>query len=230
MSREILQACCGVNDRRLYGSGLRSLLTGPGGLLSKVFIGLAHLVAGITALSTIGHAGEQQLSTRLRIAVDEPMLTKGGAVIVAARPISGRDWRLLETEGSANAYEKEFRVKVSSPASIVELVYPEGGTYSFRLEPVSGHASGMFVTREIRVGSAMVIDPETRQQVDWPSMSIIHVGGTVYDEGWARIFSSTFDLAFENRDESAFSVRRFAAGRIIGLSEAAIEAFIQDSK
>ena len=123
---------------------------------------------------------------------------------------------------------KEFRIRVSSPASVVELVYPESGTYSFKLEPIFDQVR--LATREIRVGSAVVTDPETKQRVDWRSMSIIHVGGTVYDEGWARVLSSTFDLAFESSDEGAVSVQRFAAGRILSLSEDAIETFVQDSE
>lgn len=192
-------------------------------------MGVATLAIGAALLAAIVHSDEPELSTRLSITVDEPMLTKGGAVIVAARPVSDSEWHSLqESGGNANPLTKEFRIRVSSPASVVELVYPESGTYSFKLEPIFDQVR--LATREIRVGSAVVTGPETKQRVDWRSMSIIHVGGTVYDEGWARVLSSTFDLAFESSDEGAVSVQRFAAGRILSLSEDAIETFVQDSE
>lgn len=110
------------------------------------------------------------------------LIGKFGARIVAARPVSDSEWHSLqESGGNANPLTKEFRIRVSSPASVVELAYPESGTYSFKLEPIFDQVR--LATREIRVGSAVVTDPETKQRVDWRSMSIIHVGGTVYDEG-----------------------------------------------
>ncbi|MBP2568670.1 hypothetical protein J2S88_003214 [Agrobacterium tumefaciens] len=119
---------------------------------------------------------------------------------------------------------------MSSPASIVDFVYPESGTYSFKFQSPSGSNAPPLKTREVLTGSAEVADPETKKQVSWLSMSVIYVEGATYNEGWARIFASTFDLAFNSEDKAAVSIERFSAGRVLSLSRSAIETFVRDSK
>ncbi|CUW97942.1 Secreted protein (modular protein) [Agrobacterium fabacearum TT111] len=169
------------------------------------------------------------LSTRVIISVDQPLGKEGGAIIVSGRPIPVDEWRAIEAGGGDNS-RKEFNLRVSSPASIVDFVYPQSGTYSFKLKRVSSDNATPLTTRQIRIGSAEVHDPETDDPVTWPSMSVIHVEGDRYDAGWARIFASTFDGAFRQEDKDALSIQRFAAGRVLSLSQSAIEAVVQDSK
>lgn len=76
------------------------------------------------------------LSTRVIISVDQPLGKEGGAIIVSGRPIPVDEWRAIEAGGGDNG-RKEFNLRVSSPASIVDFVYPQSGTYSFKLKRVS---------------------------------------------------------------------------------------------
>ncbi|MBT2245795.1 hypothetical protein JQK15_19970 [Sphingobium sp. BHU LFT2] len=170
-----------------------------------------------------------ELSTRLIISVARPLDETGGAIIVSGRPIPDDEWRALEADGGNNS-RKEFNLRVSSPASIVDFVYPQSGTYSFKIQRTSSDDATPLRTRQILIGSAEVHDPETNKLVTWPSMSVIHVEGDTYDAGWARIFASTFDGAFRQEDKDALLIQRFAAGRILSLSRSAIEAVVQDSK
>lgn len=119
---------------------------------------------------------------------------------------------------------------MSSPASIVDVVYPESGTYRFKFQSPPGSNAPPLETREVLTGSAEVTNPQTKKQVSWPSMSVIYVEGATYNEGWARIFASTFDLAFNSEDKAAVSIERFPAGRVLSLSRSEIETFVRDSK
>lgn len=169
------------------------------------------------------------LSTRVIISVDQPLGKEGGAIIVSGRPIPDGEWRAIDADGGDHS-KKEFNLRVSSPASIVDFVYPQSGTYSFKIQRASSDNAPPLRTRQILIGSAEVRDPETDDPVTWPSISVIHVEGDRYDAGWARIFASTFDGAFRQEDKDALSIQRFAAGRVLSLSRSAIEAVVQDSK
>ncbi|MCZ7450972.1 hypothetical protein O8B93_25700 [Agrobacterium rhizogenes] len=196
----------------------------------RKIVGLTILFA-LTLPSAFSQAKEPELSTRLIISVDEPLYKEGGAVIISGRQVSDDEWRAIAADaGPKDAHEKEFHIRVSSPASIVDFVYPESGTYSFKLQSPSGSDAKPLKTRQILIGSAEVTDPETKKQVSWPSMSVIHVEGTTYNDGWARILSSTFDLAFTSEDKAAVSIQRFPAGRVLSLSQSAIETFVRDSE
>jgi hypothetical protein len=185
----------------------------------------------LTVSSSSSQSKEPKFSTRLIISVDEPLNKEGGAVIISGRQVSDVEWRALAADsGPGDAREKEFHLSVSSPASVVDFVYPESGTYSFKLQLPPGSNAPPLKTREVLTGSAEVADPETKKQVSWPSMSVIHVEGATYNEGWARILSSTFDLAFTSEDKAAVSIERFSAGRVLSSSQSAIEAFVRDSK
>ena len=199
--------------------------------MKKSILLLSILLVVTFSTFAINQAKEPNLSTRLIITVDTPIREKGGAVIVSGRPIADNEWRLLPSSvPNKSEHEKEFHVRVSSPASIVEFVYPDSGTYSFKLESVSQNSATPLQSREIQVGSAEVTDPETRQQVDWPSMSVIHIQGSHYDEGWARILTSTFATAFRFASPEQILVNQFPGGRVIALSDAAIDAYVRDTK
>ncbi len=181
--------------------------------------------------SAFSQAKEPELSTRLIISVDQPLNKEGGAVIISGRQVSDDEWRAIAADtGPRDAREKEFHISVSSPASIVDFVYPESGTYSFKLQSPPGSNAPPLKTRQVLIGSAEVADPETKKRVSWPSMSVIYVEGATYNEGWARILSSTFDLAFTSEDKASVSIRRFPAGRVLSLSQSAIETFVKDSE
>ncbi len=181
-------------------------------------------------MATSGCAKQPKLSSRLIVTVDAPMLEKGGAVIVLARPMAEQEWRLLEGVKSNNAgYEKEFQINVTSPASIVELRYPETGTYSFKLQSAEEKKTGPLQSRPVLIGQADVMDPETKKQVHWPSINVVHISGTTYPEGWARILASTFDEAFKSDAPDTYVVTRFPAGRLISLTPNAIGTYVRDT-
>lgn len=189
------------------------------------------LLFAFTLPLAYSQAKEPELLTRLIISVHEPLNELGGAVIVSGRQISDGEWHAIEPEeGSKTDNQKEFHVNVSSPASIVDFAYPQSGTYSFILQSPPGSGSRPLRTRQVLIGSAEVTDPETRKVTHWPSMSVIHVQGSTYDEGWARLLSSTFDQAFTSDDNAAVSIQRFAAGRVLSLSGNAIETYVSDTK
>ncbi|USJ02797.1 hypothetical protein MUG10_09740 [Xanthomonas prunicola] len=181
-------------------------------------------------MAATGCATQSRLSSRLIVTVDAPMLEKGGAVIVLARPIADLQWRLLESATSTNAgYEKEFHVNVASPASIIELHYPATGTYSFKLQPAERAHTQPFQSRRVLVGQAEVTDPQTKHQVHWPSLSGVHVSGNTYPEGWARILASTFDVPFRSDAPDNYVISSFPAGRMIALTPRAIATYVRDT-
>lgn len=193
-------------------------------------VGCAVFLLAFLLMGTTGCAKQPRLSSRLIVTVDSPMLEQGGAVIVLTRPIAEREWRLLESAKSNNAgYEKEFHLTVASPASIIELNYPETGTYSFKLVPAERHKPAPLQSRRILIGSADLTDPQTKQQVQWPSMSVVHVSGTTYPEGWARILVSTFDVPFRSDAPDNYVISRFPAGRLISLTPKAIDRYVRDT-
>ena len=162
----------------------------------KNAISLAVFFA-LTVSSSSSQAKEPKFSTRLIISVDEPLNKEGGAVIISSRKVSDDEWRALAADSApGEASEKAFHISVSSPASIVDFVYPESGTYSFKFQSPPGSNAAPLKTREVLTGSAEVADPETKEQVSWPSMSVIYVEGATYNEGWARIFASKYLVVF----------------------------------
>jgi len=154
---------------------------------------------------TLTASKESGSSMRLIISIDQPLGKDGGAIIVSGRPIPDDEWRAKEANGDDTS-GKEFNLRVSSPASIVDFVYPQCGAYTFKIQRTSSDNATPLRTRQILIGSAEVHDPETDNLVTWLSMSVIHVEGDSFDAGWARIFASTFDGAFTQEDKDALSI------------------------
>ncbi|SON84796.1 Secreted protein [Xanthomonas phaseoli pv. phaseoli] len=198
--------------------------------MGRYRIGCAVLAIACLLMAATGCAKQPTLSSRLIVTVDAPMLEQGGAVIVSARPIADREWRLLEGARSTKAgYEKEFQVTVASPASIIELHYPESGTYSFKLQPAARAKTHQLQSRRVLIGQADLTDPQTKRQVHWPSMSVVHVSGSTYPEGWARILASTFDVPFKSDAPDNYVISSFPAGRVIALTPKAIDTYVRDT-
>lgn len=79
--------------------------------------------------SPSSQAKAPKFSTRLIISVDEPLNKEGGAVIISGRQVPDDEWRALAADSApGEASEKAFHISVSSPASIVDFVYPESRT------------------------------------------------------------------------------------------------------
>ncbi|WEO70544.1 hypothetical protein [Agrobacterium vitis] len=190
------------------------------------------ILLAVAALYAVdqNQAKEPELSTRLIITVNQPMLETGGAVIVAGRSMPENQWRLLKADADGRtSQEKVFHASISSPGSIIELFYPDTGTYTFKFEADPKHQERSLVTKLLTIGSGQSTDPETKEQISWDSTSDIHVVGDQYDEGWARIFHSSFGIALADGSASDVTVERFSAGRVISLSAHAINKFVRDT-
>ena len=142
------------------------------------------------------------MKAQLTIYVAPPLLDSGGTVIVVANPISRAEWQALPdgdnpAEADPNNTKKKelregdrlFGVEASSKVSIVEFVYPEGGTFGFNLvaSDKSGRSRPPLRTREIAIGDGGgYTDWETGKHVTWDYVSVIHVLGPEVSEGDSR--------------------------------------------
>lgn len=134
--------------------------------------------------------------------VAPPLLLTGGTVIVTAKEIPLEQWRDLPDgpnparEDAANAKRDElkagdrlFGAEISMPVSIVEIVYPQGGTYGFNLVAASGAPDDVpaLESRRIGVGRGSFVMPESGERIEWPSVSTIHIAGPEVSEGDSRL-------------------------------------------
>jgi hypothetical protein len=134
---------------------------------------------------------DETVLSHLTLYVSEPLLVRGGTVIVAAIPIPAANWQ--ELTGDNPAAQDEANVKRASltdddrlfgafvygPVSYVEMFYPEGGSFGFNLVPDYRLAQPMTLSTErILVGSGGWFDRKTQTAHDWPDVSVIYVDGT----------------------------------------------------
>ncbi len=149
-----------------------------------------------------------QLKAYLTIYVAAPLLDNGGTVIVISNPISVEQWKALPRGENAtdtdplNAKrealkkgDRLFGVVASTNTSIIEFVYPEGGTFGFNFVAMNtpGKEPRALRTQEILVGDGGYTDRSTGQNIVWEYVSTIHVFGPKTSEDnsrAARVFSS----------------------------------------
>jgi hypothetical protein len=136
------------------------------------------------------------------------LLKEGGTVIVVANPIPLQAWKILPKGENAadtdlqNAKSKDlkpddklFGVVASTKVSIIEFVYPEGGTFGFNLVAMDepGKEKTLLKTRQILVGDGGYTIWSTGENVPWDYVSTVHVYGPAVSEGdsrGARVYSS----------------------------------------
>ena len=176
---------------------------------------LAFSVLGLYAavLLSVGVAGELQsrlgssfdiarsdpVKSHLTIYVAPPLLTEGGAVVVAAIPIDEEEWRALDGLNLADedpdnakrpqlgANDRLFGVRAESTATIIELFYPETGTYGFNFVPARDAGPGANLrTERILIGSGGWSDYENDIVYQWPDVSTVHVDGPASSENRTR--------------------------------------------
>lgn len=178
--------------------------------------------------------------SHVTIYLEPPILVEGGAIIVAGRPIPDDEWRSIpQTRNLASgdaenpkrdqvqASDRLFGAVIRSPVSIVELAYPENGSYTFNImaaPPYRAEYEARLRTQEVLVGSAdMVPDPEGGY-VDWPSMTVIAVQGTLRSTSFARLANATFSNALSE----ASPVETFEGLRVISLTPDQIERSVRE--
>lgn len=178
-------------------------------------LGIAAAIDAVAADERI-----PELKSHLTIYVAPPLLTEGGAVIVAAIPMPEDEWRALDGENLAEndpnnrkrptlaSTDRLFGVRATSTATIIEMFYPENGTFGFDLVPAPDVARPpQLKTERILVGDGGWTDRKKGVTYDWPDVSTIHVAGTRHNEDFARMIRiSQVDLMRQYPDE------RFYAG------------------
>ena len=143
---------------------------------------------------------EETSKSHVTLYVGEPLLSKGGTVIVGSVPIPEEEWRLLDGLNLADAddnnakrrqvnpQDRLFGAYVSGPVSYVEMYYPEGGTFGFNLVPDPKiENSPRLATERILVGSGGWMDRRTGERHVWPDVSVIHILGSTADKGNSRL-------------------------------------------
>lgn len=148
------------------------------------------------------------LKAQLTIYIAPPLLEQGGTVIVAANSIPLSQWESLPQGNNAadadpmnekrkllKSSDKLFGVVASSRVSIIELVYPEGGTFGFNLVAMNAPDKERHPlrTKEILIGDGGYTDWSTGKEITWGYVSTIHVSGPTVSEGdsrGVRVYSS----------------------------------------
>jgi hypothetical protein len=178
---------------------------------------------------------DRQLTTHLTIYVADKIAEEGGLVTVTGIPIPRESWTQLPTtnqmamwdpmNGKANHVqpgERHFGLLVTAPASVVEFLYPEDGTYTFNFLRVPESRSKPLDTAAVLIGSgSRMTDPEGGPPMDWPSINVIAIRGDLRGDGWARSIDGEFLYLTGSPTENAlyYRVNRFEGGRIIELTE-----------
>lgn len=117
--------------------------------MGRYRIGCAVLAIACLLMAATGCAKQPTLSSRLIVTVDAPMLEQGGAVIVSARPIADREWRLLEGARSTKAGTRK-NFKSPSPRR-----HRSSSCITLKAEPIASSFSRQHVPKHInsnRVG------------------------------------------------------------------------------
>lgn len=154
-------------------------------------------VALLVALPAPSVAADKAPAAQLIIHVDAPVLYTGGTVLVVANPISKEAWAQLPSQPPSKTAQtatklapgdKLFDAAISSKVSIIEFVYPEGGTFDFKLRATGDQAvAGALRTKRILVGSGYYTDKVTGQKIEWKDVSVIHIDGPEADERFSRL-------------------------------------------
>lgn len=224
---------------RILAALRRAVLWAAGGLITLILAAIFVLAV----LAVIDSGPDTRTAAHVTIYLKSPLLTEGGAVIVAGRTLPEAAWRSLASGPNPAAADPEnpkrlgvkpgdrhFGVEATSPVTVVEFFYPESGTYTFNFrlaesERTAGTDPEHFRTERVSVGSAsLMTDPEGGALVEWPSMSVVAVHGPGRDAGWARLASSTFSNAYGE----PLAVTHYEGARTIALSEAQIRAHVKD--
>ena len=169
--------------------------------LPAIYVGLwIVIVAGYALLLTaagaagyihekvFGNEADRMTKAQLTIYVDQPLLSEGGTVIVAANPVSDETWAALPEgknlakddihnlkRGELGPGDKLFGVLASQTTTLVEFVYPKGGTFGFNL--VARNSSDIRApelrTREILVGDGGANHSLTGEPWDYVSTILV---------------------------------------------------------
>jgi hypothetical protein len=203
---------------------------------------LVGLVVGLgLALGLSGRAPVAK--THVTIYLGLPLLEEGGAVVVAGRKVPEAQWRAVQggpnpaagdmanpKRAHVRPGDRHFGAVANSPVTVVEFIYPEGGSYTFNLLPLPEHQARYGTslrTTRVSVGSGGIQDPETRELIDWPSLSDIAVLGPDRDESWARLAGATY---FNAIDQPGAKISRFEGVRTIELSRELIVKYVVNPK
>ncbi len=161
--------------------------------LKSLFIVSVLAILGAYTVITLSSQNEEDvpLKSHLTIYVGEPLLSQGGAVIVASVPIPAEEWhnldgRNLAQEDPSNAKRNQlseddrlFGAFIYGPVSYVEMYYPEGGTFGFNFVPDTRIKNpNRLSTERILVGDGGWYDRSTDTRHEWPDVSTIHISGS----------------------------------------------------
>lgn len=161
--------------------------------MSLVF--MAALPIGHCLANDQAGAGKAQLT----IYVDRPLLETGGTVMAVSKPVGPDLWSVQPKGLSTDTWKQNpkrlelgsndrlFEVHVSEKVSIIEFIYPQGGSFGFNLVAApGGDLIKPLQSKRILVGSGYYIDRETGEKQVWEDVSTIHILGPDVSEGYSR--------------------------------------------
>ncbi len=164
--------------------------------------------------------GSEQLMSDLTIYLQPPILGKGGTVTIVPQEVAMERWK--ETSGGENpaksddflranksipAGAKRLGAVISDEVSIVQVDYPQGGTFQFRFAPAPAPGSGFayrdLKTKQIGVGGeGEELDEKTGEIIKVGTAIHVHIVGTDVTEGDSRAIESEIKIgALQSRYE-----------------------------
>lgn len=150
---------------------------------------------------TVSVAEDRQASntSHVTIHVDRPLLEGGGTVLVVALPVDLHRWNALPPTPESKSWldnpkrselgagDRLFEARITEKVSIIEFVYPRGGTFGFNLIPAGGQGQeSTLKTRQLLAGSGYYTDRKTGEKRVWDNVSTIHIYGPDADEAYSR--------------------------------------------
>ncbi len=179
------------------------------------------LVVGITTATIavpmfaggVSSEDKEPMKAQLTIYVAPPLLEQGGTVIVVADEIPLNDWEALadganpaladrqnEKRKELNPGDQLFGVVASTKVSIIEFVYPEGGTYGFNLVPVQD-ADG--TSPPLRTDRILQGEGGGGPGREWNEVSTVHVFGSVVSERDSRVVRASSSMIMRAEPEKS---------------------------
>ncbi|MCO6391654.1 hypothetical protein GTW25_11490 [Aliihoeflea aestuarii] len=153
------------------------------------------------------------MKAQLTIYVAPPLLEQGGTVIVVADEIPLNDWEAIadgtnpaladtqnEKRKELNPGDQLFGVVASTKVSIIEFVYPEGGTYGFNLVPVQDADR---TSPQLRTDRILQGEGGGGPGREWNEVSTVHVFGSVVSERDSRVVRASSSMIMRAEPEKS---------------------------
>ncbi len=186
-------------------------------------IAIAAVLLGLGVVAMSQDRKEPRLKSHLTVYVSEPLLSRGGTVVVGAIEIPREDWIALagpniadddpqnQKRATLNENDRLFGALAYGPVTLIELYYPEDGTFGVNFVPdIKAQDPPRLATEQILVGSGFWYDEQTDQRRHWETAMTFYVDGSRADRRNSRLVAAS-----RGRIMNKTSQRQTFAGGII---------------